>query len=394
MSIYQVKIPPCMYAGEGSVEKVKEILKKEQVKSVLVFTDKGIRSTGLLEVLTHHLEELQITYQVFDDLKPEPAYTDVEDVLAQVNASECGKRTDQERTDFVIALGGGSVMDAAKLTTVLKNAPYTIRDLLKDPSIARKQIKSLMIPTTCGTGSEATCNAIVAIPEEQSKKGIVNDSMIPDYVILDAQMIRKLPKSIVAATGVDALAHVVECYTSKKATPLSDTYALAGAELIFKNIRRAYECPDDMEAKSKMMLGAYYGGVAITASGTTAVHALSYPLGGKYHIPHGVSNAILFAHVMEFNKEACETQLAELCDAIHPSYVNEDSAKKAQYVIDEIAAIVKATDIPTDLASFGVKMEDLDFLTDAGSKQTRLLVNNRKDLSLEDIREIYLKVLK
>ena len=146
-----------------------------------------------------------------------------------------------------------------------------------------------MIPTTCGTGSEATCNAIVAVPEEQSKKGIVNDSMIPDYVVLDSNMIRKLPKSIVAATGVDALAHVVECFTSKKATPFSDTYAVAGAKLIFHNIREAYNNPDNMEAKSNMMTGAFYGGVAITGSGTTAVHALSYPLGGKYHIAHGVS---------------------------------------------------------------------------------------------------------
>ena len=120
-------------------------------------------------------------------------------------------------------------MDAAKLCCVLKDADYTIKDLLNDPMLAKKQIKTVMIPTTCGTGSEATCNAIVAVPEEQSKKGIVNDSMIPDYVVLDSNMIRKLPKSIVAATGVDALAHVVECFTSKKATPFSDTFAAAGA---------------------------------------------------------------------------------------------------------------------------------------------------------------------
>lgn len=385
MSVYQVKIPPCVYAGEGSIEKIKDVVRKENAKAVIVFTDKGIRSTGLLELLTKQLDEIHAEYRIFDDLKPEPSYTDVEEVLAQV---------DDFDGDFVVALGGGSVMDAAKLTAILKNAPYTIRDLLSDPTIAQKQIRSAMIPTTCGTGAEATCNAIVAVPEEQSKKGIVNDNMIPDYVILDAQMIRKLPKQIVAATGVDALAHTVECYTSRKATPLSDTYALAGAKLIFGSIRQAYENPDDMEAKNRMLLGAFYGGVAITASGTTAVHALSYPLGGKYHIAHGVSNAILFAHVMEFNKDACEQRLAELCDAIHPSYVSRSSEERAQYVIDEIKDIVKTTHIPTDLEQFGVKLEDLDFLVDAGSKQTRLLVNNRKELSLDDIREIYLKVLK
>ena len=225
-------------------------------------------------------------------------------------------------------------------------------------------------------------------------KGIVNEEMIPDYVILDSRMIAKLPKPIVAATGVDALAHVVECYTSKKATPFSNPYALEGAKLIFDNIREAYNNPDNMEAKNNMMLGAYYGGIAITGSGTTAVHALSYPLGGKFHIAHGVSNAILFAHVMAFNKDGCEPQLAQICDAINPQLAKESESVRAQYVIDQIAEIVRDTNIPTDLNQYGVSMENLDFLVTAGSQQQRLLVNNCKELSLEDIREIYLKVLK
>ena len=177
-------------------------------------------------------------------------------------------------------------------------------------------------------------------------------------------------------------------------TPLSDLYAMYGAKLIFKNIREAYNNADNMEAKSNMLLGAFYGGVAITGSGTTAVHALSYPLGGKYHIAHGVSNAILFAHVMEFNKDACKQRLAMLCDVVEPTLIAKSVDEKAQYIIEQITDIVKVTNIPTDLKEFGVKMEDLDFLVDAGSKQTRLLVNNMKELSLNDIREIYLKVLK
>ena len=385
MAVCQAKMPSCVYAGEGCIAKVKDVLFKENAKSVLVFTDRGIEATGLLTLLTDELAEAGVSYTVFDDLKPEPAYTDVEKVLAQAQKAE---------GDFVIAMGGGSVMDPAKLVSLLKGAPYTVRDLLKDPGIAGKQLHSAMIPTTCGTGAEATCNAIVAIPEEETKKGIINDAMIPEYVFLDPRTIAKLPKAIVAATGVDALAHVVECYTSKKATVLSNTYAREGAKLIFANIRKAYQDPEDTAAKSAMMLGAYYGGVAITASGTTAVHALSYPLGGKYHIAHGVSNAILFAHVMEYNLEACKEQLAELCDAIAPQLYGEEVMTKARYVIDQIADIVKVTDIPTDLSAYGVKMEDLDFLVTAGSQQKRLLVNNRRELSLEDIRSIYLKVLK
>ena len=382
---YQIKIPSCVYGGEGCVDNIKNIIEKENAKKLIVFTDKGIRGAGLLDILTKVLDEAKTEYKVIDDLTAVPAYQDVERVI---------KEAEDYSGDLIIGIGGGSVMDAAKLCSVLKGADYTVRDLLKDPTLARKQVKTVMIPTTCGTGSEATCNAIVAIPEEESKQGIVNDSMIPDYVILDSQMIRKLPKSIVAATGVDALAHVVECYTSKKATPFSDTYATAGAKLIFHNIREAYNNPDNMEAKSSMLLGAFYGGVAITGSGTTAVHALSYPLGGKYHIAHGVSNAILFAHVMEYNKEACKDRLAQLCDAVFPEQNKSSVDEKADYMIQQIADIVKVTDIPTDLNQFGVKMEDLDFLVDAGSKQTRLLVNNMRELSLEDIRTIYLKVLK
>lgn len=382
---YQIRIPSCIHGGEGCVEKVREIIAMERAEKILVFTDKGIRSTGIADILTRILEGSGTEYRIFDDLIPEPSYQDVERVV---------KETENFRGDLIIAIGGGSVMDTAKLCSVLKDAEYTVKDLLDDPAIAKKQIKTVMIPTTCGTGAEATCNAIVAVPEEQSKKGIVNDNMIPDYVLLDAQMIRRLPRSIVAATGVDALAHVVECYTSKKATPFSDTYAMEGAKLLFHNIRAAFAEQDNMEAKNSMLLGAFYGGVAITGSGTTAVHALSYPLGGRYHIAHGVSNAILFAHVMEFNKDACSRRLASLCDGVFPELAGRTEEEKAQYMIDQIADIVKATEIPTDLSTFGVKMEDLDFLVDAGSRQQRLLVNNMKELSLDDIRNIYLKVLR
>lgn len=382
---YRIKLPSCIYSGTGSIQDIKNIVQQEATKKILVFTDKGVSGAGLLDKLLKVLNEAGVSYTIFDDLKPEPAYQDVEKVVEQM---------EQENGDLIVAIGGGSVMDAAKLCSLLKGSSYTVKDLLDNPLLASKKLKTIMIPTTCGTGSEATCNAIVAIPEEQSKKGIVNEEMIPDYVILDAQMIAGLPAPIVAATGVDALSHVVECFTSKKATPLSDTYAIAGAKLIFKNIEEAYNNPSNMEAKSNLLLGAFYGGVAITGSGTTAVHALSYPLGGKYHIAHGVSNAILFAHVMEFNKDACEERLAALCDMVYPEHWETSVDEKAGYMIDRISTIVKNTKIPTDLNTFGVKMEDLDFLVDAGSKQQRLLVNNQKTLSLEDIRSIYLKVLK
>ena len=362
----QLTIPAVTYAGEGSIEKLRDIIRSEDAKSILVFTDKGIRSFGLSARVEAICAE-EGTLKIVDDLTAEPAVSDIERVMREVEA---------DRPDLIVGLGGGSVMDAAKLASILIGADYTLRDLLADATLAQKQVKSVMVPTTCGTGSEATCNAIVAIPEEESKKGIVNNCMISDYVILDVQMIAKLPPKIIAATGVDALAHCVECYTSKKATMLSDTYAKEGARKIFHNIRRAFSSADDLTAKQEMLLGAYYGGVAITGSGTTAVHALSYPLGGKYHIAHGVSNAILFAHVMEFNKDACADRLAELSDAVFPELAGKSTEEKADRIIAEIAAIVRDTEIPTSLEEFGVRSEDIDFLVTAGSQQTRLLVNN------------------
>lgn len=384
MNSYSLNVPSSVYGGLGSLDNIETILKKEKVSNVVIFTDKGVRATEGFGKIEDLMNKSKVKFGILDNLATEPSYCDVEDVMK--NLCKC-------ESDFIIAVGGGSVMDIAKLCSVLRGASYTVKDLLKDPTLAKKQIKSLLIPTTCGTGSEATCNSIVAVPEEGLKVGIVNNSMIPDYVILDPVMIEKLPKKFIAATGVDALAHCVECLTSKKANPFSDLYALNGGELIFKNIREAYLNPENMEAKANMLMGAFYGGVAITSSGTTAVHALSYPLGGKYHIPHGVSNAIMMAPVMEFNKDMCTEQFSRMCDRLRPDMYNKTPEEKAQYIIDEINDIVKVTEIPLSLEEFGVSKDDLDFLVDAGSKVTRLLSNNLKELSLDDIRNIYLKVL-
>ncbi len=381
---YQIQIPGRIHSGNGSVSRLADIFSRDGVKKALLFTDKGVLSTGIAKSVFDVAASSGVELEVFDGVIAEPSTHDVDRVMQAARSA---------KADMLIALGGGSVMDTAKLASVLIGATYTVYDLVKDPSLARKTMRAVMIPTTCGTGSEATCNAIVAIPEESTKKGIVNPALIPDEVILDVGMIARLPKAIVAATAVDALAHVVECYTSKKATPLSDTYAIAGARLIFRNIEKAYANGDDLEAKEALLLGAFYGGVAITGSGTTAVHALSYPLGGKYHIAHGVSNAILFAPVMAVNKDSCRERLAELCDAVYPELAISSAETRATHVINRIADIVKNTEIPTSLAKYGITDKDLDFLVEAGSQQQRLLVNNRKELSLDDIRGIYRKVI-
>ena len=292
---YQLMMPHAVFSGKDALEKIPEILAENKVRRLAIFADKGIEAAGLLELPMAQVRKSGVDTVILDDLPAEPSYLEAQKLVDQCKASGA---------DFILAVGGGSVMDTAKLASILMTDEYGIKELLGTPGRAKKCIKTLMIPTTAGTGSEATPNAIVAVPEKQLKVGIVNTSMIADYVILDAVMIKHLPRKIAAATGVDALAHAIECWTSNKATPFSDLYALQALDMILNNIKRACDDPEAMDAKNQMQLASFYAGVAITASGTTAVHALSYPLGGKYHIAHGVSNAILLAPVMRFNEPA------------------------------------------------------------------------------------------
>ncbi len=298
-------MPQQVFSGEDALSNIPDILAAEGVKKLAVFTDKGIQNAGLLDFPMSYIKKSGVDYVVLNDLPPEPTYEQAQKLVDQCKAYGA---------DFILAVGGGSVMDTAKLSSLLMTGNYTIRDLLDDPKKGHKYVKTLTVPTTAGTGAEATPNAIVGVPERQLKIGIVNNAMISDYVILDSVMIKKLPRKIAAATGIDALAHCIECFTSTKANPFSDTFALEGLDLIMNNLIPACDDPEAMSAKTAMQIGSFYGGVAITASGTTAVHALSYPLGGKYHIAHGVSNAILLVPVMKFNEPEIRPLLAKAYD--------------------------------------------------------------------------------
>ena len=383
MNVWTSHMPPTLYFGVGSIQKLHHVLDKEAVRSLIIMTDSGVVQAGLLDEILPYIKMSAVEYHILDNIPAEPNYQQAQ---MAVNAVL------ERGADFIIALGGGSVMDTAKLCSIV-DAKTSVFDLLQAPEKAKKQMKTLMIPTTCGTGSEATCNGIVAVPEQGVKVGIVNDAMMSDYCILDPAMLSTLPPHILASTGVDALAHAVECYTSNKANDVSNVYALSAAKLILQNIVKAYENPDDLEAKGKMLLGSFYGGLSIASSGTTAVHALAYPLGGKFHVPHGVSNAILLAPVMQFNMDACLAQLSEIYDALAPACAATTVESRAAYIISLIAEIIEKTNIPTELSAYGVTGKDLDFLVDAASKVTRLLDNNCKTLSKEDIRSIYQKIL-
>jgi alcohol dehydrogenase class IV len=381
---YNLKMPTNVFAGSDAMQNLNTII-KDGVTKITIFTDKGILKVGLLDEVISIIEKNNIEYEILSDIPTEPSYTEAQAVVDHFKALN---------SDFIIGVGGGSVMDIAKLASVLSTDDYTVKDLLEDPLLAKKQVTSLMIPTTAGTGSEATPNSIVGVPEKNLKVGIVNGELIADHVILDSNMIKNLPKPIAAATGVDALAHAIECFTSKKASPISDTFALEALDLIMNNIIEACTNPDALEAKSNMLLGSFYGGVAITSSGTTAVHALSYPLGGKYHIAHGVSNAILLTPVMKFNEPAIRDLLAKAYDRVVKEKNEELNVnEKSNYIIDLLENIVKTLEIPTSLKAFNVPEEDLEELVEAGMEVQRLLVNNMREITPEDARKIYLEIM-
>lgn len=382
---YNLKMPHEIYSGADALDNLKGILRGNKVKKAAVFTDKGIQGAGLLELPMEKIRAAGVETMILDDLPPEPTYVQAQALVDAFKASGA---------DFIVAVGGGSVMDTAKLASVLVTDEYGVKELLDDPKRGRKYVKTLMIPTTAGTGAEATPNAIVAVPEREVKVGIVNDEMIADYVLLDAAMIKKLPRKIAAATGVDALCHAIECWTSNKSNPFSDMYAMEALDLILNNIMPACDDPEAMEAKNRMQLASFFAGVAITTSGTTAVHALSYPLGGKYHIAHGVSNAILLSPVMRFNESVCREKFAAAYDrCVHGNKTCSTVEEKSAYLVAWMERIVRDLEIPTSLKEFGVPAEDLDALVEAGMGVTRLLVNNMREVTPGDARDLYQEIL-
>lgn len=258
MKQYQLAMPQQVFSGETGMQALESLAARH--KKAAVFTDAGIRASGVLERPLAELDKAAVPYVVYDTLPAEPTCDQAQQVIDTFRESGA---------DLIVAVGGGSVMDIAKLASITADGSCTVRDQLKNPRIGKKTVKTIMIPTTAGTGSEATPNSIVAVPEEQLKVGIVNPERIADAVILDGEMIRRLPRKIAASTGIDALCHAIECYTSAKANPFSDLFAMQALRLIFANLEKACDDADALDAKEKMMQAAFYAGVAITCSGTT-----------------------------------------------------------------------------------------------------------------------------
>ena len=380
--MYDLIMPRNIFSGENSIQSLKEVIIKEKIFRVLILTDSGIASTDLPDLVLENIPP-DTDSVVMSNIVPEPSYEQVQKIIDDCRAYN---------PDFIIALGGGSVIDTAKLASLLIRSPLKVKNLLADPLLLSKSIKMLAIPTTAGTGAEATPNAIVAVPEERMKVGIVNRTMIPDYVILDPVVLSNIPKRVAASTGIDALCHAIECFTGNKANRFSDFFALESLSLILNNIEKCLNDHTDIVAREKMLLASFYAGVAITSSGTTAVHALSYPLGGRYHIAHGISNAILLVPVMKFNEDAIRDRLAIVYDKCIFGGLSAPE-EKSQAVIARLEEITDNAGVPKNLEDFGVVKDDIDDLVDSAMKVTRLLSNNAKPVGPADAVSIYSEIL-
>ena len=372
-------------AGAGSISQIADTVNDFGAKNVIIITDKGIWQTGLVAGPLKILQQAGINVHVINDTPPEPSVAQVNEIFAQAKNFKC---------QLIVGIGGGSSMDTSKIVSLLLTNDVELNDLVKGKAqITKRGVPTLMVPTTAGTGAEATPNAIVLVPEEELKVGIVNEKMVSDCVILDPEMTISLPKHITANTGMDALCHAIECYISKKANPLSDTFALKAVTHISRSIRTAYNDGKNLQAREDMLLGACFGGISIATSSTTAVHALSYPLGGKYHIPHGLSNAILLPHVMKFNLDVCEEKFKDVAVAMGIDVKNCTSRQAAEKMIDNLYSMIEDMNVKCDLKAKGINEDVLDDLIDAASKVTRLLDNNPKVVTKEDMRAIYRNLL-
>ncbi|MEZ6193615.1 MAG: iron-containing alcohol dehydrogenase [Phycisphaerales bacterium] len=296
-------------------------------------------------------------------------------------------------TDAVIGIGGGSVLDLAKLVAAMIGNDQPIREAFGIGKLNQRKAHLICVPTTSGTGSEVSPNAILTDTDEQLKKGVVSPWLLPDASYIDPALTVSLPPAVTASTGVDALTHCIEAYANRFAHPLIDPYALQGVRLIAGSLERAYSRGDDLDARSAMALGSMYGGLCLGPVNTAAVHALAYPLGGEYHIAHGLANAVLLPHVLAFNLEAAPQRYADIAIALGAAD-RGNPIDTARAGITRIRELNSACGIPGSLRQIGIPAEAAPRLAEAAMKVQRLLVRNVREVTVADAEMIYRKAMK
>ena len=385
---FQFNTTKSIISEPGSLRKIVGICQKLNITKPLVVTDQGIVSCGLLDKLLSEFinlksasgtSELKVT--VYDQVVADPQEKIIFAALEQAKHNQI---------DGVIGFGGGSSMDTAKVVAVLMKSSQVLNEIYGVDQIEGDRLPLILIPTTAGTGSEVTPIAIVTTGET-TKAGIVSPHLLPDVALLDAELTLGLPSMVTAATGIDSMVHAIEAYTSKiKKNSYSDMLAKEALKLLSANIERVCHDGNNVEARQNMLLGACLAGQAFANAPVAAVHALAYPLGGHFHIPHGLSNSLVLPHVMRFNKTHAALQYSELAPYISQAINTKQSEQLiVDDLIEHIESLIQRLLLPSTLKEMKIEKAQLPMLAKDAMLQTRLLVNNPKDVSYEDVLAIY-----
>ena len=369
--------PQKIVFGTGCIQTFVEDYKKLGLKMLYVLTAPPIRP--LIEEAMDALKTAGVAIEIFQDIVAEPTVNDFKGILENARRFQA---------DSVVGVGGGSVLDVTTLVAAFINSEQKVEDCFGTGFIKAKGLWFACLPTTAGTGSEVSPNAILLDERDHLKKGIVSPYLIADVAYVDPKLTWTVPAKVTADTGMDALTHCIEAYTNKFAHPAVDIYALKGIQLIAAHLERAVKNGQDVEAREALALGSLYGGLCLGPVNTAAVHALSYPLGGEFHIPHGLSNAILLPSVMKFNMPAALKRYAEVAVAFGlPEGKTDDET--AQRGVDFIYRLAEAVGIPDKLTALGIPQTAVDGMAKAAMEVQRLLKNNPREVTEQDARDIY-----
>ena len=368
----------------GATAKIGEILAARGCRKVAFVTDAMILKLGLAEAALDGFRKAGLDVWTFSDVQPDPPEAMI---LGAVEAARA------EGVDCVASVGGGSSLDTAKLISVLLNTDQPLADMYGVNLVRGDRLPLVLAPTTAGTGSEVTPISIVTTGTNE-KKGVVSPQLLPDYAILDAELTVGLPAAVTAATGIDAMVHAIEAFTSKRLkNVVSDCLAKQALELLGANIRKACETPQDRDARGEMLLGSMLAGMAFTNAPVAAVHALAYPLGGHFHVPHGLSNALVLPYVLDFNMVEAEAAYAELAPIIFPDLAGKSQSDRAKGMVDGFLKLGPELGMQSKLSEVGVSHNNLPMLAEDAMKQERLLINNPREMTYEAALNIYEQAL-
>lgn len=369
---------PELLVGENSLSKLPNLIQREGLKSILIVTDKGIAESGLMEGLLNGLRALEVDFAVYDKTVPNPTIDNIEEALELFKATKC---------DGVVAFGGGSPIDCAKgVGARLARPDKTLPQLRGVLKVMKKMPPLFVVPTTAGTGSEATLACVVSDSNTHEKYALMDTALIPHFAVLDPLLTVKLPKHITSTTGMDALTHAVEAYIGKSNTKHTAQWSIEAVKLIFDNLYEAYSNGENITARTNMQRAAYLGGKAFTRAYVGNVHAIAHTLSGFYNVPHGLANAIILPHVLEYYGESAQKPLAELADVIGICVRTDSTEQKSTKFIQAIKDLNKKMAISDKVDC--INDRDIPLMIERALREANPLYPVPKIFFKEDMREL------